>query len=649
MVIHTPTPANLQPRDIERSAMQASTSWDPVEKSVRLVLSTETEVGDGFVLLHNSDALIDPERPIPAILDHNRKAESVWGYVKDLRFELVRGVQALTGTAVLHGVPEAMALAEPRLRNGSARFSIGARLREFAYPEMGSSGLINVTRWSLGELSLVVEGMDLRAIQFSHNPTASPLMTVQNQAGGDPAGATTASTAPAGIERAVPVAAPSVPPAPPDPAPAADALERAALKRERDIFQSCSAAGLDYEATRAYVDGGKPWAEVVDQIIRAKASATVAPTAGTGPVSPVVTNDAGDKLNRSIESYMLYRAGTAQQLDDSARQFIGCSMRDIAREYLSARGINTKGESINKIVDRAFHSSSDFPLLVANVANKSLLAGYAEEPQTWRPLARQKNLPNFKPASEVQVQGNIILQELGEQGEYANATLVEGAATWRIASYGRRIPVGRNLIINDDLDALGSVPEKAGRGARLTENNIVWELLTLSPNGSITSLDNQALFVAGHNNTGSGAITIAGLDTGVTAMRQQLTIAGDSLNIEAAYLIVPPQLATVAAQMVNSTSYAPAAATGNAGPNPFIGRYQIIVENRLSARSATQWYLAANPGAIDMIRFGYLDGQEGPEITLTEKRNPDGLELLVREDFGAHVMDFRGFYRSTGV
>ena len=646
MATLTPTVPNIRPRDIERSAMQASTSWDPVAKSVRLVLSTETEVGDGFVLLHNSDALIDPERPIPAILDHNRQAPSVWGYVKDLRFEMVRGVQALTGTAVLDGAQEAMALAEPRLRNGSARFSIGARLREFAYPEMGPSDLINVTRWSIGELSLVVEGMDPRAIQFSHNPTASTPMTVQNQAGGDPAGTTTTTTAaPADIERAAPVA----PPAPPAPAPAADALERAALKRERDILQSCSAAGLDYEATRAYVDGGKPWDEVVDLIIRAKATATVAPAAGTGPVSPVVTNDGGDKLNRSIESYMLYRAGTAQQLDDSARQFIGYSMRDIAREFLTSRGINTRGESINKIVDRAFHTSSDFPLLVANVANKSLNTGYAEEPQSWRPLARQKNLPNFKPAFEVQVQGNIILQELGEQGEYANATLVEGQATWRIASYGRRIPVGRNLIINDDLDALGSVPEKMGRGARLTENNIVWELLTLSPNGSITSLDNQALFVAGHNNTGAGAITIAGLDTGVTAMSQQLDIAGNSLNIEAAYLIVPPQLATVAAQIVQGTSYAPSAATGNAGPNPFIGRFQIIKENRLAARSATQWYLAANPGTIDMIRFGYLDGQEGPEITLTEKRNPDGLELLVREDFGAHVMDWKGFYRSTGV
>lgn len=646
MATLTPTVPNIQPQDIERSAMQASTSWDPVAKSVRLVLSTETEVGDGFVLLHNSDALISPERPIPAILDHDRKAGSVWGYVKDLRFELVRGVQALTGTAVLDGAQEAMVLAEPRLRNGSARFSISARLRDFAYPEMGASDVINVTRWSIGELSLVIEGMDPRAIQFSHNPTASPLMTVQNQAGGDPAGTT---PAPADTERAAPVAVPPAPPAPPAPAPAADALERAALKRERDILQSCSAAGLDYEATRAYVDSGKPWAEVVDQIIRVKAAGTVAPIAGTGPVSPVVTGDAGDKLNRSIESYMLYRAGTAQKLDDSARQFLGYSMRDIAREFLSSRGINTRGESINTVIDRAFHTSSDFPLLVANVANKSLTTGYAEEPQTWRPLARQKNLPNFKPAFEVQVQGNIILQELGEQGEYANTTLVEGQATWRIASYGRRIPVGRNLIVNDDLDALGSVPEKMGRGARLTENNIVWELLTLSPNGSITSLDNQALFVAGHNNTGAGAITIAGLDTGVTAMSQQLDIANNSLNIEAAYLIVPPQLATVAAQIVQGTSYAPAAATGNAGPNPFIGRFQIIKENRLSARSATQWYLAANPGAIDMIRFGYLDGQEGPEITLTEKRNPDGLELLVREDFGAHVMDWRGFYRSTGV
>jgi hypothetical protein len=34
---------------------------------------------------------------------------------------------------------------------------------------------------------------------------------------------------------------------------------------------------------------------------------------------------------------------------------------------------------------------------------------------------------------------------------------------------------------------------------------------------------------------------------------------------------------------------------------------------------------------------------------VTDRRDPDGAEMLVRMDFGAAVQDFRGFYRSTGA
>jgi hypothetical protein len=36
-------------------------------------------------------------------------------------------------------------------------------------------------------------------------------------------------------------------------------------------------------------------------------------------------------------------------------------------------------------------------------------------------------------------------------------------------------------------------------------------------------------------------------------------------------------------------------------------------------------------------------------VTTSEKRDPDGVELLARFDFGAAIKDFRGFYRSKPV
>jgi hypothetical protein len=36
-------------------------------------------------------------------------------------------------------------------------------------------------------------------------------------------------------------------------------------------------------------------------------------------------------------------------------------------------------------------------------------------------------------------------------------------------------------------------------------------------------------------------------------------------------------------------------------------------------------------------------------VTTNEKRDPDGVELLARFDFGAAVKDYRGFFRAAAA
>jgi hypothetical protein len=82
--------------------------------------------------------------------------------------------------------------------------------------------------------------------------------------------------------------------------------------------------------------------------------------------------------------------------------------------------------------------------------------------------------------------------------------------------------------------------------------------------------------------------------------------------------------------------------------NAQVAGMQLIVEPRLDG-AADVFYLAASPGSVEGIVYGYLAGEEGPTVTTTEKRDPEGDELLARIDFGAAVKDFRGFYRSKPV
>ncbi len=161
-------------------------------------------------------------------------------------------------------------------------------------------------------------------------------------------------------------------------------------------------------------------------------------------------------------------------------------------------------------------------------------------------------------------------------------------------------------------------------------------------------MDGLPLFAAGHNNTGTGPVGITGMNAGKKAMRKQADIAGNTVNLTPNYMVVPSDLEGTALQFLYPTGYSPTALSGNAGPNVYAGAVQLIVEPRLDG-SATQWYLAATPGQVEGIVYGYLAGEEGPTIVTNEKRDPDGVELLARFDFGCAVKDFRAFYRSSGV
>jgi len=194
------------------------------------------------------------------------------------------------------------------------------------------------------------------------------------------------------------------------------------------------------------------------------------------------------------------------------------------------------------------------------------------------------------------------------------------------------------------------VPEMLGRGFRRLESNLIWGLFT---GNALTSIDGLSLFNASHNNMGGSTgltISTSGFNTAEKAMRKQTDLAGNVINISPSYLIVPTDLKSTAMQFLFPTGFAPSQRTGDNGPvvNAQTASMDLIVEPRLDG-AADVWYLAASPGAVQGIVYGYLAGEEGPTVTTTEKRDPDGIELLARFDFGAAVKDWRGFYRSKNV
>jgi hypothetical protein len=456
-------------------------------------------------------------------------------------------------------------------------------------------------------------------------------MTSQSQAGG----------APAATAEVQPVAA-----ATPEAAPSNESATITALRREADIRRCAAQAGLSAEAVQAMVDGGKPFTEVAMDIVTAHASVIEAKAGASGhPARIQVTRDVADTAMAGIGDMLYARINPGVELSDAGKQYRGYSLMECVRIFAESRGISTVGRSKSDLVAMAMHSTSDFPLLFSNLAGKSLTAAYDEEPHTWKPLARQRNLPDFKQASDLVLAADLAPELLLEGGEYKKGTLTEAQATWKLATYARKVTISRQAIINDDLSALERTPEYLGRGFRRLESNLVWALITSNAN---VSVDGAALFAAGHNNTGTGAIGIAGMNAAKKAMRKQTDISGVTVNLTPDYLIVPTDLEATALQFLYPTGYAPASLTGAAGPNVYAGSMQLIVEPRLDG-SATQWYAASAPNKVEGLVYGYLADEPGPTITPMPERDPDGLTLLARFDFGAAVKDYRFIYRSTGA
>jgi ATP-dependent protease ClpP protease subunit len=514
-----------------------------------------------------------------------------------------------------------------------------ANVRAQAYPPMPADRFINppealLTSWAgVGSLST---GLG------STTPPPTLAMTVQTQAGGEPA-----TQAPQAAPPQAAATAPATTPTTPTEAvqAASDSAALAAARREIDIRRCAAQASLSADAVQALVDNGKPFAEVAVEIVQAHATLVEGRSSAGHPARLQVTRDPGSNVMAGIEAMLATRINPQLPLADAGRSYRGYSLMECIRTYAESRGISTIGRSRSELAVMAMHSTSDFPLLFSNLANKSLDAAYEEEPATWKVAARQNNLPDFKNASDLVVASDLTPELTLEGAEYRKGTLQEAQATWRLLTYTKKITVSRQAIINDDLSALERVPELLGRGFRRLESNLVWGLIT---GNAVTSVDGLALFAAGHNNTGTGAIGIASWNAAKKAMRKQTDISGVTVNLTPDFMFVPTDLEAAGLQFLYPTGYAPATATGANGPNPYARNVELITEPRLDG-SATQWYAAAAPRRIDGLVYGYLTDEPGPSITQVPERDPDGLSLLARFDFGAAVKDWRFIYRSSGV
>lgn len=506
--------------------------------------------------------------------------------------------------------------------------SVGYKVHKTERDETGAVPVERAVDWEPYELSLVPIPADAGAQVRSDEPT--PTQPQERSVDEMNQGAPAAEAAPE-TRAAAPVA-------PAAPVVDLDAVRAEERRRAAGILDAARKLNVGEDLAHKLIADGVALDEARMQLIDAKAQDELRTPAQS---RVEVTQDHGQKRFEAKLQHLKFRANLGE-MTDGAREYRGSTLLDMARESLELAGISHRGMDKSEIAVRAFHSTSDFPLLMASIQRVTLKAAYAEEVQTWRPLAEQRNLPDFREMKEIEVGGQILPEEIKEGGEYKTGTIQEQQGSWFLTEYGKKLVIGRRLIINDNLGYITRAVQVLARGVATFEANQMWGLIT--GNAKCMS-DGAVLFSSGHKNIGTGAIGEASISEARQKMRNQTDFTGKNpLYVVPEYILLPTTLET-AFDKFNSTIVP----NQTSSVNIFSGYLQKIVEPRLDASSTTQFYITGNYPGVTKLIYGYLEGEAGPTIESEIKRDPDGIVTYLRHDFGCAVGQHQGFYRSTGA
>ena len=353
--------------------------------------------------------------------------------------------------------------------------------------------------------------------------------------------------------------------------------------------------------------------------------------------------DMGDGLRARMVDGLLARVNPGHKPTMGA-DFAQVPLVDIAKACLQANGQRFTQGSPGKIVMDAQHSTSDFAKVLGEFANKRLVDFYAAAASGLKLVSTEMKANDFRALHAIRLGGSIDLNKVLESGEFTEGTLSEADETYKVETYGRILSVSRQLIINDDLNAFDNVSRIMGQGAAMTENKLFVALLNANSGLGPTMSDGLALFQVTHANLAAvgAALSITSLGAARLALRRQKGLGGESINVLPAFLVVPPELETLAEQLLATID-----AKSFVDANPFSGKLTLIVDANLT--SATRWYLVAAQGTPEGLQHAYLDGAIGPQFFTKEGFEVDGMQFKCRLDFGAGFVDHRAWYMNPGV
>lgn len=326
---------------------------------------------------------------------------------------------------------------------------------------------------------------------------------------------------------------------------------------------------------------------------------------------------------------------------------------DMCRIACEADGIMAPSGSVELV--RAALSTTSLPTALGDSAEKRLLSAYNEAPSSWRAFASIQPAANFKGQKSLRPTWGGQVHQVAPGGELKHNTVTEGLVVdWQIDTFGEILAIDRRDIINDDLSVFDQAADALGRKALRGVSDLVWQII-LANGGSFFSSGNSNLLTSG-----TSALSLSSLQSAVAAFLVQRDADGNDLDIRPEALVVPPELRTVAQQILSSMEIRVDTSTTNDRPtgNPLQNALKLEIESRISnvvkwasTASLTQWYVFGGPSTAPVI-VGFLDGRQTPVVEglgMSATPNLLAYQWRVYHDYGAALGDPKAAVKSAGA
>jgi hypothetical protein len=445
-------------------------------------------------------------------------------------------------------------------------------------------------------------------------------------------------------------------------------LARGALARI-SAAEAARVSGLVELATIAGKDTAWLQKHVADRTSLSAARKAVAAerVQGNQPVGAGVSVGADNRVEAQRQSFrdaVALRAGVRiEKPHELSHRLRHLSIVDIGRHFLSALGVQDamympKAQLWkllqNRHALREYLTLGDyggalgtFTGILGDTAGRSLVQGYGTYNRRWMKFANKFMAKDFRQIDRAGL-GFTTLTATTRGHDISYAAVGDKREVYTLAKYTAGTAFAFEDFVNDDLNAIGTVPSGFGFIAAQQEDALAFAVLT----ANAALQDTYNLFDDtnhGNNTTTGTAISVASWTVARQKMMAQTEKGGNKpLNLAPNVLLCPSSKAHLARQVAFG-AVDPASSGG--ALNPWLSDITDVIDSaELQAASATVWYAAVGAGRPGCsMEVALLEGEELPVVDVEEDFDSYTTKMRVRHCSAAAAIDYRGLQRNAGA